>query len=400
MCPYIALSQVQARRILWPVITKLNDDYRWGLDLDHQELVARLPNGSSIILVGGDNLRKVESLRGAPYPRIVVDEAASFPESLLRYLIDDVLDAATLDYDGDIWLVGTPNAACVGYFHDITEGGNPDVARVPTYHWTVLDNPSQPHAKGWLERKKEAKGWTEDHPTYQREYMGRWVRDESQLVFRFGARHLVNVIPETHAGVLGVDLGSSAKERTQAYVANLWRKYDRTIYTAYAKRFGGLTPTTGGDKIRELKGRYPLDVAVVDAGGLGGGYIREWQMREDLGIGIEEAEKKDRLAFVEFVNDELDADRIKVLDVPETVDLRDELRILQWDEKRNDFDPRFIDHTTDAWLYSSRKCFSWSEGVAPTVIADPIEKAQFEAKEAAIFESMRRAKRDWRARVR
>ncbi len=409
--PYISLSQVSARRIMWPVLSGMNDRYRLGMRLDTNTLTATLDNGSQIFCVGGDDHRKVEALRGAPYPRVVIDEAGSFPRTLLRYLCEDVLDAALMDHDGDMWLVGTPNAACVGHFYDLTTGKNPEVAKIHTHHWTVLDNPYIPHAADWLARKRVDKGWSLDHPTYQREYMGLWVRDASSLVFRFDrGRNLVasDLVPNALRGCMGVDLGTSETERSMAFVVNMWAKYNRTVYTVRASKHGGMSPQTGGDELARLVGLHPqVDTVVVDEGGLGKGFADDWRMRastEWAGArgkfpGIKAAQKRDKLAYVEFMNGELDRQRVMLADCPEVRPLLEEIELLQWNEDRDGYDDRFADHSADAWLYSWRECYAWSEGMAPTDGPKPGTRewemaAAAKAKEKAISEAARRAARE------
>lgn len=400
--PYICLSGVSARRIMWPVLKAFNDRYKLGMRLHDHELIAELPaNGAQIFCVGGDDMRKVEALRGGKYGRVVVDEAGSFGRQLLRYLCDDVLDAALLDLDGDMWLTGSPNAACVGHFYDVTTGANPNVAKVATHSWNVLDNTHIPHAATWLERKREDKHWTIENPVYRREYLGHWVRDTSSLVFRFDrARHMVSALPETTRGVIGVDIGASEKVPSTAFVANLWAKFNKTVYTAKASKHADMNPGDAAEELQRLFAQFPqIHHAVADRGGLGGGYISEWTKR--WGLRVIEAEKRDKKGYVELLNGELDAGRVKILDSDATKSLVDELELLQWDEDRKDYDDRFADHCADAWLYGWRECFAWGEGQAPAEGPAPgtseYEMARAAAsKERAIADSIRRAKREGR----
>lgn len=404
--PYIALSSVQARRIMWPVIRETNERQRLGLKLNDHELTAEIPEtGSTIFCVGGDDMRKVEALRGGKYGRVVIDEPASFPKSLLRYLCEDVLDAALLDLDGDMWLVGSPNAACVGHFYDLTTGANTEVAKIPTHHWTVLDNPHIPHAADWLRRKRESKKWAADHPVYLREYMGQWIRDMSSLVFRFDrARHLVNAVPDGLSGVVGVDLGASAKIESMAFVTQLWEKHSKVVYTRRATKHANMNVSDGAEHLQKLFAEFPsLRHAVVDEGGLGKGYTSEWRMRK--GLAVQAAEKKEKNTYVEFLNDALDSDLVKLLDGPETRALVEEVELLQWDEDRKAFDDRFADHCTDAWLYGWRDCYAWGEkpekpeGPAYGTPEWYTQQADRE-KQKAIMEANKRSAREWRGRVR
>jgi hypothetical protein len=371
LCPYIALSAVQARRIMWPVVKEVNEKYALGMKMNDHELIAEVPEtGSQIFLVGGDDTRKVEALRGGKYGRIVIDEPGSFGKALLRYLHEDVLDAALMDLDGDMWFIGSPNAACAGHFHDLTTGANPEVAKIPTHHWTVLDNPNIPHAAEWLRRKREKKKWDADNPVYLREYMAQWVRDASSLVFRFDrARHMVDAVPQGLAGVVGVDLGASARVESMAFVTELWERHSKVVYTRRATKHANMNVSHGGDHLEKLMREFPeLRYAVVDEGGLGKGYTSTWRQR--AGLKVKAAEKRDKNTYIEFLNDGLDNDLVKLLAGPETAPLVDEIEILQWNEDRDAFDDRFADHAADAWLYGWRDCYAWNEKPKAPVLSE------------------------------
>lgn len=341
-CPYIALSAVSARRIMLPVLEDINARYRLGMQIHRHELTARLDNGSEVFMVGGDDMRKVEALRGGRYARVVVDESASFPAGLMRYLCEDVLAFALMDLDGDLWLMGSPNAAAAGHFHDLTTGDNPEVQRVSSHHWTVLDNPHIPHAAAWLERFRREKGWDELAPGYQREGLGRWVRDATMLVFRFdGARHLETEAPTGMRRVLGVDLGASKEKPTTAFVVCGWTRWDQVTHVEHAEKIAGVVPSTGADIIARLMREWPgISHVIVDAGGLGWGYVEEWRRR---GLPVVAAEKRDKRAYIEFLNSDLDAGRLRVAERG-CGPLLDEMRLLQWDEAREQYDDRFADH--------------------------------------------------------
>lgn len=409
LVPYIGLSAVSARRILWPILTEVNTKARLGMKLDEHRLIAKLPeNGSEIFLVGGDEKPKIEALRGPKYPRAVVDECGSFPKALLRYLCEDVLQPALMDMNGDLWLTGSPNAACAGYFHDVTTGAKANdkddpIPKISTHHWTVLDNPYIPHAAAWLENLKRERGWTDETPRFRREYLAHWVRDELSLVFRFDrARHLISpeqfarLAADIVAGAIGIDLGTSAVVKSMAFVVNLWAKANRTVYTPFASKHAGMNALDAGDQLWKLAGRFPkVRTARVDEGGLGKGYSdlwrkraqAEWEREQRRFPGIVAADKRDKMAHVELMNAELDRGRLLIVDCPETLPLVEEIELLQWNDERDDFDPRFEDHATDGWLYGWRDCYAYNEKL-------PAEEPTAEQK------MVRAAERAWKQRQR
>ena len=165
--PYITLTRDSGKDILWPALYDL--DTKLGLNLRFRENTGDiiLPNKSKIIIRGADDKRQIEKLRGPKYPIAVVDEAQGFPH-FLHDLIEDVLEPATLDYDGQIVVTGTPNSACAGAFYNLTN----KEAGWAIHSWTLRDNPHIPDVESWLDRKRKQKAWDDNHPTYLREYCG------------------------------------------------------------------------------------------------------------------------------------------------------------------------------------------------------------------------------------
>lgn len=217
-CIFIALTRKQAQKIMWKELFRLNEKYSLGLKFNKTTLTATLRNGSEIMVCGATDDRDIDRLRGQPFLVCAIDEAGSFPEDLLEELVKEVLGPATLDYDGQILLTGTPTAACAGLFYRATTGdvdkrGKP----TPSYQshppkkwetgddppadagkrkgwavhgWTLHDNPYVPKAGSrfktaaeWLAWLREEEGIAENDPAYLREYCRMWIKDETSLVY-------------------------------------------------------------------------------------------------------------------------------------------------------------------------------------------------------------------------
>lgn len=194
---WVGLTRQSARDNVWPVMRRVND--RLDAGLVPNETTARWhgPGGSEFRVMGANKADEVEKIRGEPWHLVIVDESASFRRSLLQYLIDDVIDPTLADYRGSLAVIGTPGAAAVGAYYDICTKPK---GRWQVFRRTMLDNPYIPHAAEWLREKRTEKGWDEDHPTYQREYLGLWVRDESTLVYKLARdRNVIAAMPEGYA---------------------------------------------------------------------------------------------------------------------------------------------------------------------------------------------------------
>ena len=394
--PYVALTRMSAQGILWSELQKVNEALGLGFHLVKSELRAYAPNGSVLFLVGANKADEIEKLRGQAYPFVAIDEAASFRPSLLHYLIEDVLEACLMDYDGTMALVGTPSASCLGFFHDVTSGIE---AGFSCYHWTALDNPYLENAALWLERKRAAKKWGTDHPTYRREYMGEWIRDESALVYRalVDDINLVSEMPEGYdplgkgwAHVLGIDYGYVD---STAHVLWAFRTTgdDKSNYAVKSFKQAGWLPSEAARETNTFFQQYSINRAVGDAGGLGKAYIEEARRRFELPI--LNAAKTEKIAHIELMNDSIATGQAKWIGTRQAngkitgpnVEYLEEMSLLQWDmervqvtasgavrhESRKVIDERFEDHLCDAGLYGNRASTSYYNELHPEEVEDP-----------------------------
>lgn len=370
---YLALTAKNARRILWRKLLDFNRRFNLGLKLDKQALEAEHPNGARILLAGADREDLIERLRGDAYSRVIVDEAASFGSDTLEYLCDEVIGPALADFEGDIWLIGSPGAACVGYFYKATEGA----AAWPTYRWDMRDNPYfAGRAERLLEKELAKHGWTWQTPAFIREWLGKWIRDESSLVFAFD--RTLNVVASAPAGldyVVAVDLGASMSRETTAFVVIGYRPGE--AYVVHAKRHKLLCPSDVGAELARLEEKYHPHSLVMDQGGLGRGYIEE--IRRRWRLPVHEAQKSNKAGYVDLLNGDLRKGALRL--VSGACDpLVEEIEILQWDEDRKGYDERYADHCSDAWLYAWRDCRHFLDG-------DPANEADDEADPDDPYES-------------
>lgn len=356
--PYITLTRDQARRNFWPVLRKMSDDLKLGYDFNDHMLTATHPNGAKIFCVGTADSNSINLLRGAAfgYPRAILDEVQSM-RSYVHELVEDVLDPATLDQDGDIIAAGTPGPVAAGYFYDITEGEH--AHGWSSHRWTVLDNPYMPHAASWLAAKRLRQRWDDQHPTYLREWLGRWVKDSDSLMYRFAEdRNVVAAPPElddTWQLVLGIDLGYGD---STAFVVLACQPELGMTYVLEVEKETGLIPSAVAVRVEQYQQRYAFERIVADSGGAGIGYVVE--MRDRYGIPVEAASKPKhkKPGDVALINGELRSGTLMFVKGA-CDELLDEIRILQWDEKKKDADERYENHAADALLYGWRACRPW-----------------------------------------
>lgn len=354
--PYITLTRDSGKDILWPALHDLNDKLSLKLRFRENTGDIILPNKSKIIIRGADDRRQIEKLRGPKYPIAVVDEAQGFPH-FLHDLIEDVLEPATLDYDGQIVVTGTPNSACAGAFYELTtqsEGWS-------VHSWTLRENPHIPGVEDWLERKRKQKGWDDNHPTYLREYCGVWIRDASCLVFEYSPKlNLISEVPfeeaDDWAFVLGIDLGFNDPT---AFVVMAYSQDIRQAFVVESYKESGLIPSAVAARVESFLERYPFTRIVADTGGFGKGYAEE--MKKRFAIPVVAAQKNNKQSYIELINGDFRTGGLQVCGDSNTA-LLEEVSLLQWDLDRMERGKmimdrrRFQNHLCDAMLYAWREC--------------------------------------------
>lgn len=353
MCPYIGITRRSAERIYIPKLEWFKDKHKLDFSINYSKLEVNFPKTKSqIFLVGADKKNEIDKLRGSAYDEADIDEAQAFGAHL-EELIDDVLVPSTIDRRGKISLWGTPNAACIGLFHDATTKVKPGWS---VHHWTLLSNPWIRDPISWLKNLRESKGWTEDHPVYMREYLGRWVRSMDSLVYRFDeSRNSIETLDQKGFNhVLGVDLGS-----VDAFAIGVagWSDSSPNGYAVDCFKKSGLTISDMAREICVYRDRYQPSAIVADTGGLGKTIVEEINKRYHLNI--QPAEKKSKRDFIKLMNSDFESGRYKVLKGPCDPYIN-ELKLLQWDEDGKVEDERYENDVCDSFLYAFREMKNWT----------------------------------------
>lgn len=376
---YLALTQRSARLIVWPIIRALAEREGLGQFLHEQTLtLGPLPNGSMIICTGTDDMRTIETWRGTKLAGVVVDECGSQPDSLLRYLIDDILRPALLDVQGWLMLCGTPGLVMAGYWYELT--GPAALGNVPVFHGTVYDNPTIPHAARELAAMCDEKGWTRETPTFQREWLAVWCEDAGALVFPLGPANHADMLPvRSRTGaplsldgwryVIGVDVGVVDATAIAVVAAHEHDPREWVISTEKHSRW--IVDQLAG-RLRELLAIYPSTPVVLDTGGMGKLHAEELQRR--FGLPIRPAEKREKESAIRVTRDLLLAGRIVVLSGPANDALRDEWAALGWDKTGRLPNPNAThgDHASDATGYALRTLRHYRDTEEPR----PLTKAE------------------------
>ncbi len=437
-CVFIATTREAARTLIWDDLRDIID--RLGLSSEASFAEVRLTltlrrNGSTLRIVGADDLKEIEKLRGKSYHEVGIDEAASHPAKLLEHLIDRVLSPRMGDTDGCIALFGTPGHRLEGPFYEATRIGSP-IHRPWTdrdkpeyagwvgwssHSWNLLDGASYVHAlqKLWdralLNKQKEK--WSDDHPVWRREYLGLWAADDTENIYKYkphaddgsawnqwdppliGALQIAKLPdgPKDWIYAVGADMGSSDPFALVVLAASpsdptrtIYQIHEFSAPKMYAKRIAEylLGAALDHDKLGGLFGAigWPSGM-VADMTHLGPAVLDE--LADVYGVRFAPAEQKEKFASIELFNGDLIDGRMKILKGSEA---EEQMLSLQW--QANEFGKvseikSQANHVADAAIYARRLLANLFANEAPPPkmpsfprrVVVPVDEPESEAKD-------------------
>lgn len=376
-CLFIALTRESAKKILWKDALKvINRKWKLGAKFNETDLTMTLQNGSVLYLLGVDTTDdEKEKLLGQKYAEVAVDESASFTIDLFQ-LVFSILKPGVADYRGTIGLYGTPGNLKKGLFFDLTRGQDPQTpgqwmeSGWSGHRWNTFANPYM--AENWraeIEELKAINPHIEETPFFQQNYLGRWVIDETKLVYRYqmGRNDFNGELPELNKKgdwhyVLGIDLGFN--DATSFTIA-AYHDFDKTLYFMSSHKQSGLDITATSEHAQALKSKWPIDTTVID--GTNKQAVEELNKRH--GLEAQPADNTGKADFIDIMNAELIQGRIKLS--PDCQPLKDEYAGLIWDERalaklQRKEHPGCENHCTDGALYGWRWCWQYLAAAAPT----------------------------------
>lgn len=408
----IGLTKASIKKAYWHDLQRLSEAFDLHVKFNYTEMTASFPNGSIIYFIGIDKFDEIEKLRGGRYHGAIIDESKSYPELTFKTMLEDILGPALLGQAGQLYVIGTPGDVLRGEFYhatceppilvdlgngkrwsnlpygEITRSYIDEVGEEFTveciwsfhrwkleYNDVIFEDPKTGRRFTlWEEalRKKNAKGWKDDHPTWRREYLGDWVATNLRLVYRY-IPHKNDYVPQpnsVHWGLpcpdevkwntaIGFDFGT--KDGTGIVVwawsdtfPGLWELYSEKRKTTDDLR---LSVSAIARWYKEVENTYgPFDGMVGDPAGLATMVIET--LAVEHGIYIEAAEKREKVDHIELFNNDLDN---CVIWIRKGSELSEELTTNRWllktigTDKRKE-DPETPNDLCDAGLYAFRWC--------------------------------------------
>ncbi len=332
---FIARTRDKAKDILWDTaqtsLKKLNKDFEIGADFSEVHTALRLPNGSRIRLRGCETMADVEQFRGEPFHLVVIDESASFTPGVLDHLLKRAIEPTLGDFLGTVVLAGTPGPFLAGPFYratgdkafEVKNGrciSRPHALRDQQpwdhvefswsfHHWSRSANVAIKHLDAEAVRIRELNGWTEQNPIFLREYIGRWIPDDANLVYRFHPERNIwvpgektknnpfGLPPGNWRHGMGMDFGT---KDPFALTVMSWSDNKPDLYQSYEFTATGFLPGDFAREIQRVRGLAEIEWMVGDFGPFGD--LLQQQMQAEYGLNIEKALKRDKRDNIELLN--------------------------------------------------------------------------------------------------
>ncbi len=444
----ISLNKQQLRRIYWSGgpsgLYMLSRKYGLKLEFNNTYLRWEHENGSIGYLLGCEDDEQIEVIRGLEADLYLIDECKSFAAQKLEGLIDEVIDPQRSSRSGRLMMIGTPGFIAKGPFYQATcltardaedmpfcvpNGMQDPFGRTPKddllwslHSWTLQENTAKPQQ--WIDAliKKKSKKWEDNHPIWEREYLGRWTTTGDGLVFLYAhekAQGRCTWKPErTKENPTGLPL----EGRPWTLIGGLDLGYEAPtafVVAGYSSKlrqlrhvwdFSGRHMLTHeiAAMVKGAIGRFgPIVRIYADAANLGKSMVME--MIRDYGLPLEIAQKREKNDYIEQLNNAFALGEVLIIPKdPETgkqTSLEVQLLTNAWDLD-DDYketlgrlgklveDKNIPNDSTDALLYLFRGSlhrFGGTKKQAEVVVGSPEWLAKWETEQ---LKQMRQEMRD------
>ncbi len=364
---FLGLVRDEARSMFWEDVLKdINRHYPGiGMRFNESRLEAVLPNGANIRIGAADaSSEEMRKLLGLKYRKIAIDEAQDWQHTDLRVMVFEILKPALADWRGSVSLLGTPGRVAKGLFYDVTNRTEPGWS---LHTWTTFDNPYM--REKWAAEIADLKArfpGIEETPAFQRAYLGRWVVDESNLVYRYraGRNDFNGKLPQMATPwhyVLGVDLGYADDT---AFVLGAYHLNLPVLYILEAAKKKGMDISAVAQRIKLYQSRFSIETVVID--GSNKQAVAEMQNRH--GLSLVPSDKTGKADFIELMNSEFIAGPRILVDPTACEPLTEEYRRLVWRDKKvagtamvaREEHPLLPNHACDGALYLWRYTYSYA----------------------------------------
>lgn len=389
---YITLSRINAKRIIWRELLKINKEYNLGGHPDNTDLSLHMKNGNIVYVSGAKDSSESEKFRGLSFRKVYIDESQAF-RAYIAELVEDIIEPALTDYYGSLILIGTPGPIPAGYFYDASH--NPTWSH---HHWTMQQNPHIKLKSGKepleiIQELAARRGLTMQDASILREYFGQWIKDLDSLVFKFD--NIANIcldIPKNLTYIFGIDIGYKDAD---AIAVLGYSHFTGKVYLVeeLVTTKQDITGLVG--QIKSLQEKYKPVKMVMDAGALGKKIQEEIRIRHQLPI--EAADKHRKFEYIALLNDDLRSGKFQAYPGSR---FAEDTNLVQWnydDPTRPKISDVYHTDIGDAILYAHREAKHYFKMLEPEIIRPNTDKYMdmLEQKAMEKFEAKKSGSQDF-----
>lgn len=372
---YFAPTGEQGVDILWEDLRLYNTTHGLGL-VEHWSEKWWTLGGRKIEVFSFNDRQDVARARGRKSHLVGIDEGQLGPDWFATE-IEQAVMPTTLDYRGQVLVMGTPAPVADGFFHDACHETNGSWSN--DHHWTAAENPFFT-GRDPLAEARQMYNLAEDGVTYQREWLGLWIVDPDALVYVIPPLAVVTGPGSYFKHVYGLDFGFRDKDAMARVDIDALRQ--RAHLGWIAEWDGHQTNHRLFERILEQQARFPGPVVFDPAGHTTKKTIETFRSDAPQ-VQWVMAEKARKVEFIQILNDDMRAGRATV--EPGSPMIK-EARRLRW--KRPGKVAEDADHSDlgDAWLYPARYARDMLRALpkkAPRPELDPFDEVMRKRAEAA-----------------
>ena len=366
-----AMDVEKVKSLYWQRIMQLSDRYGYDFLQQKSQNIIRTPAGNRIFFKSIRDKKVIEWARGEKFKFALIDEAQTAVDENLRELIEYSLGPAMSDFGGKIVLAGTPPPVHKGIWWEWRSG----CPGVNVYALDYRKNTflSQEKREAYLDGVRMRRGLKkgEEDAKFKNEYFDAMLEDFESLVFRY--KEAVNDfsqidIPQSERHyVVGYDIGY---DDADAICVLCYSLHDSKVYLI-EEHVG--TKQTLQEPVKVLKyiqQKYNSPPIIVDTGGLGKKIGQELMYRYELNV--TPAEKSDKGGWLHTMRDSLHRGDLKIRPSSHAIS---EMRLTQWNDKQDGFDPKgYHPDLLDALLYSYRYVHNYLKLSKPKPVKEKTRK--------------------------
>ena len=313
------------------------------------------PRGNYIWFVSLRDKRTADLVRGYKFSLLVIDEAQSANDVVLKEFITEDAGPAMTDHGGLTIITGTEPKVPFGFWHDISGGGRGyEVDKL-----TIENNifyPIEAREKK-IESERLTWGWDKgNEPAWVlREYRGIRTWDGGNAVFEYktSKNHFTEIaIPkEERLYVIGVDLGFHDAD---AFAVLCYSPHSSEVYLVEEYVRDRQDITSCCEKVMDLSYKYGNPPVIVDSGSIGRKVMEEMIRR--YSINAEAAKKDEKSGWIHAMRTCLRRGDLKIRATSEAVQ---EMAKTEWDEKQEGWNKEgFHPNLLDAMVYAFRDIYN------------------------------------------